>query len=199
MTQASLAGCFRPASAVRAVAYDTAVAVAGSALIALSAQAAVLTWPVPITLQTFAVLLIAALVGPVRGAAAVALYLLQGAAGLPVFASGGAGAAHLLGPTGGYLAGFLPAAAVTGLLAARGWDRRWWSAAAAMAVGTVTVYMPGVLWLAGFVGLRSAVLTGAVPFLPGDAIKVVVAAVLLPAGWRVLAALGAPEGGTGAT
>ncbi|HUS92950.1 MAG TPA: biotin transporter BioY [Phycisphaerae bacterium] len=186
MMHATLAGQFRPSEAGRAVAYDAAVCLAGSALIALSAQVAVPLWPVPITGQTLAVLLIGALLGPLRGAAAVGLYLLEGSAGLPVFAGGGAGAGHLLGPSGGYLAGFLPAAALTGFLAARGWDRRFGTTVAAMLLGTLTIYVPGVLWLAGFVGLPAAARGGMVVFLPGDAIKVLLAAFLLPAGWKLL-------------
>ena len=97
--------------------------------------------PVPITGQTFAVLLTGAALGARRGAAAIVLYVLEGLAGLPVFAGGASGLARLLGPTGGYLLGFIAAAYLTGTLAERGWDRtvRW--AAAAMAAGNVVVYL----------------------------------------------------------
>ena len=150
--------------------------------------------PVPITGQTFAVLLTGAALGARRGAAAMGLYVLEGLAGLPVFAGGASGLARLLGPTGGYLLGYIAAAYLTGTLAERGWDRtvRW--AAAAMAAGNVVVYLFGVPWLAlvsrvaGGVplGWERAVTLGLLPFIPGDLIKLAAAAVALPGAWALV-------------
>lgn len=150
--------------------------------------------PVPITGQTFAVLLTGAALGARRGAAAMGLYVLEGLVGLPVFAGGASGLARLLGPTGGYLLGYIAAAYLTGTLAERGWDRtvRW--AAAAMAAGNVVVYLFGVPWLAlvprvvGGVplGWERAVTLGLLPFIPGDLIKLAAAAVALPGAWALV-------------
>ena len=143
--------------------------------------------PVPITGQTFAVLLTGALLGSRLGALSLLLYLAEGAAGLPVFALGRSGLATLLGPTGGYLLAFPVAAFVVGWLAERGWDRRVFTTALAMLLGNLVIYAGGVPWLARFVGgLPEAVALGMVPFLPGDAIKLVLAALLLPTGWALL-------------
>lgn len=132
---------------------------------------------VPITGQTFAVLLLGAAYGWRRGGATVALYLAAGLAGLPVFAEV-AGLA-----TWGYLIGFLLAALVVGWLAERGWDRRLPSAIAAMLVGEVAIYACGLPWLAHFVGWQHVLAFGLLPFLPGDAIKLAAAALLLPGAW----------------
>jgi len=162
--------------------------VAGSALIALAAQVSLpLPFsPVPVTGQTFAVLLIAAALGSRLGPATVALYVAEGLVGLPVFAGGAAGPARLAGPTGGYLAGFVLAAFVVGLLAERGWDRRVGTCILAMLAGEVAIYALGLAWLSRFplpVGLLEA---GLLPFLAGDAYKLAAAALVLPAAWRVL-------------
>lgn len=184
------ADILRPTVRRSALLYDAALVLAGSLLIALSAQIAIpLPFsPVPITGQTMAVLLVGALLGARRGSLAVLVYIAEGMAGLPVFAPGGAvGPARLLGPTGGYLVGFVAAAYLVGLLAERGWDRRVSTTAAAMALGNVVIYTIGVLWLTVFVGSLSAALAaGVVPFIPGDLVKIVIAALLLPAGWKVL-------------
>lgn len=145
--------------------------------------------PVPITGQTFAVLLVGAALGSRRGAASMLLYLAAGLNGLPVFAGGAAGAARLLGPTGGYLIGFLPAAYVIGRFAERGLDRRWTSALPVFLVGNIIIYAAGVAWLAQFVGLAQAVISGVVPFIFLDLVKALLAAVALPSGWRMVQAL----------
>lgn len=160
----------------------------GSALLGLSAQAQVPFYPVPMTMQTFAVLVIAMAYGRGLGMATVVAYLFQGAIGLPVFAGGAAGPGVLFGPTGGYLAGFALAALVLGDLARRGWDRRPWSAAAALLVGNALIYVPGLLWLGIVVGWDKPILElGLLPFLPGDALKLALAAVSLPLLWRAIA------------
>jgi biotin transport system substrate-specific component len=165
--------------------YEVVTVLLGSALIALSAQVAVrlAVSPVPITMQTFAVLLVGALYGSRRGAVTVLAYVGEGLAGLPVFASGGAGPAYLLGPTGGYLLGFIAAAFVVGRLAERGWDRRVATTALAMTIGTAVIFALGLAWLVFFVGPRAVLATGLVPFLPGAVLKIALATAVLPLGW----------------
>lgn len=161
----------------------------GSLLIALSAQVAVpLPWsPVPVTGQTFGVLLVAAALGSRLGLAAVSAYLVQGAMGLPVFAPGGApGVARLVGPTGGYLVGFALAAFAVGSLAERGWDRRLGPAILAMLAGLALVYVVGLLWLSRFVAPDRLLQAGLVPFLPGEIVKLALAASLLPVARRIV-------------
>ena len=142
--------------------------------------------PVPITGQTLAVLLTGAVLGRTRGVLSMALYLLWGILGLPVFAGGTGGIVRLVGPTGGYLLGFVFAAGATGWLAQRGWDRRVPTALLAMAAGNVVIYLFGLPWLAAFVGPERAASLGLVPFIPGDVVKLFLAAALLPAAWRLV-------------
>lgn len=165
---------------------DAILILAGSLLLALTAQVAIPMWPVPITGQTFGVLLVGALLGSRRGALSVLTYLAEGFIGLPVFAGGAAGIARLLGPTGGYLLGFVVAAFVVGWLSERGWDRRALTTAAAMVVGNFVIYSFGASWLTSFVGWERALAVGVVPFLIGDAVKIGLAALALPFGWRLL-------------
>ena len=169
---------------------DAFLALAFSLLTALSAQAVIPLpfTPVPITGQTFAVLLTGALLGPRLGAMTLALYLLEGGMGLPVFAHGAAGAARLLGPTGGYLLSYPFAAALVGGLAGRGWDRRPATMLAAMLLGSLIVFTMGAGWLAHFVGPTHAFTGGVLPFLPGDMIKALLAAGLVPLGWKWIGA-----------
>ena len=160
-----------------------------SLLTAAAAQVAVPLpfTPVPLTGQTFAVLLTGALLGPRLGALAMLAYLAEGAAGLPFFRGGAGGAGHLLGPTAGYLFAFPAAAYVTGYLAERGWDRRFVTAAAAMALGSLVILAGGWAWLAVMTGgALKAFQLGVAPFLPGDVLKVALAAAALPAGWALL-------------
>jgi biotin transport system substrate-specific component len=170
------------------VAREVVLVLGGAILIALAAQVQIpLPFsPVPVTGQTFAVLLLGALYGSKRGAATVLIYLVLGTVGFPVFAGGAAGAARLVGPTAGYLVGFIAAAFVVGALAERGWDRRPWTTAAAMILGNLVIYALGVAWLAKFVGWDKVLATGVLPFLAGDALKIALAMLLLPAGWRLL-------------
>jgi biotin transport system substrate-specific component len=158
---------------------------AGSWLIALAAQIQIPLWPVPVTGQTFAVLLIAAWLGSRRGAGSVGLYLAQGAMGLPFFASGAAGIAVLAGPTAGYLFGFVLAAYVVGWLAERGWDRQVGTAVMAMILGNIAIYACGLFWLSQFLPLSQLLSAGLFPFVPGDTLKIVLAALVLPGGWRL--------------
>ena len=161
------------------------LAAGGSILIALLAQLEFPLWPVPITGQTFGVLLIGAVLGSRLGAITVLTYLAWGATGLPVFAGGHLGPATLFGPTGGYLLGFVPAAFVVGWLSERAWDRRILSTAGAMLLGTIVIYIPGILWLSRFVGWDHVLEAGLLPFIVGDLLKVALAALALPAGWNL--------------
>ncbi len=137
--------------------------------------------PVPITGQTFGVLLTGALLGPRLGAATVLLYLLEGGLGLPVYSSSASVSSY------GYLAGFVFSAAVVGWLAERGWDRKPMTTALMMACGSVVTYACGAAWLSRFVGgIGPALALGVAPFLIGDVVKSGMAAALLPAGWHLL-------------
>jgi biotin transport system substrate-specific component len=190
------ADLLRPTMRRSALLYDAALVLGASLVIALSAQVAIQLpfSPVPITGQTMAVLLVGALLGSRRGALAVLAYIAEGLAGLPVFAGGAAGLARLFGPTGGYLVGFVAAAFLVGWLAERGWDRRFGTTLAAMTLGNLVIYGVGAVWLAVFVGgLSRAWSLGVLPFLPGDALKIVLAAVLLPGGWKLLGTRGRIE------
>ena len=156
---------------------------AGVLLTALSARMSIPFWPAPFTMQTLAVLLIAGAYGPRLGTATILAYLGLGALGLPVFAGGG-GVAYMLGPTAGYLFGFVPAAAASGALSARGWDRNWRGSAGAMTLGTAVILACGVAWLTRRLGFQAALRGGLVPFLPGALLKIGLGALLLPALWR---------------
>jgi len=159
-----------------------------SLLTALSAQIVIPIGPVPITGQTFAVLLTGALLGSRLGAITMIVYLIEGASGLPFFAGGMAGLPHLLGPTGGYLVAFPAAAFITGAFAEHGWDRRFLTAAAAMAIGSVVIMFCGLLWFSYVT--RTSPLTAfqftTMKFIPGDIIKITLAAAVLPTGWKLL-------------
>ena len=150
--------------------------------------------PVPITGQTFAVLLSGMVLGSSRAFLAQALYLAEGAAGLPVFA-GGASAAALAGPTAGYLFAFPFAAALTGWLAERGgWDRSFAGTLAAMLLGSAVVFAGGLTWLARFVAPGRLFSAGLFPFIPGDIAKATLAALAFPAAWRVAGRVGPGNG-----
>ena len=167
---------------------DVALVVVASIVTALAAQIAIpLPWtPVPITGQTFAVLLLGAVLGARRAFLAQALYLAEGAFGLPVFAGGAGGIAKLMGPTAGYLIAFPLAAAVTGLLAERGWDRKFVTMFAAMLLGSAVIFALGLAWLSRFVPTPTLLAQGLLPFVPGDFVKATLAAVAFPAAWRMI-------------
>ncbi|MCP4536551.1 MAG: biotin transporter BioY [Chloroflexi bacterium] len=165
---------------------EIALVLTGSWLIALAAQIEIPLWPVPITGQTFGVLLVAALLGSRRGALTVMSYLLQGAMGLPVFAGGTAGIVKFAGPTGGYLIGFVMAAFVVGWLSEQGWDRNIFTTAIAMLVGNIVIYVFGLPWLANFIGWETVLKAGFLPFITGDLIKIALSALVLPLGWTLI-------------
>ncbi|WP_299619640.1 biotin transporter BioY [Pelagibius sp.] len=173
-------------SALRAV----LLAVLGSLLLWACAKIQVPFYPVPVTMTTFAVLAIGMAYGWRLGAATVLLYLAEGAAGLPVFAGTpekGLGLAYMVGPTGGYLVGYVLAAAACGGLAERGWDRNVVTAVLAMLIGNVLIYLPGLFWLGILFGWDKPILEwGLIPFIPGDLLKLALVAVSLPLAWKLL-------------
>jgi biotin transport system substrate-specific component len=175
---------------------DIALVAAGALLIALSAAVSIRLPdnPVPITGQTFGVLLAAGALGGRRGIAATALYVLFGVIGLPAFAEGKGGVGAIaavddgrlvLGATGGYLIGFVLASALVGRLAERRWDRRLPGALGAMLVGNAVIYLVGLPWLAAATGFSAdeSIAKGLLPFVLGDALKILLAGAALPAAW----------------
>jgi biotin transport system substrate-specific component len=189
LTKATIADLWRPGSKSLAGLYDISLILCGSVLLSLSAQIAI-GWPVPFTMQTFAVLIIGALFGARLGSLTVLAYLIEGAVGLPVFSLGRGGLSMLFSPTGGYLFGFIAAAYVVGWLAQNRWDRQILTTVAAMIIGNMVIYCLGFLWLASMVGLKNALITGIYPFITGDLIKIALAAALLPSGWKLLGLFG---------
>ena len=170
----------------RDLVFDLILVLLFGLLIALSARVVIPLpfTPVPLTGQSFAVLLSGALLGSRGGAGAVVTYLVGGAAGLPVFFGGASGAAHLAGPTGGYLMGFAVAALVVGRLAEKGFDRRLPTSILMMISGQVIIYALGLAWLSRFVPAVQLLRLGLFPFLLGDALKLALAAAVLPTAWR---------------
>ncbi|MCW8862458.1 MAG: biotin transporter BioY [Rhodospirillales bacterium] len=167
-----------------------ALAVVATILLTISAKLKVPFWPVPMTMQPFAVMMIGMVFGWRLGVATLTLYLAQGALGLPVFSGTperGIGLAYMMGPTGGYLVGFVLSAALVGFLAERGWGRDVVSTGAAMFLGTAVIYAMGIMWLSAFTGgLDKAFAVGVAPFLLGDALKIVLAALLVPGVWKLV-------------
>ncbi len=161
----------------------------GVAALAVAAKIKVPFWPVPMTMQTFAVLTIGAAYGARLAGVTLLAYLAIGALGADVFTGSGevSGLAYMMGSTGGYLAGFLIAAVALGALARRGWDRSPLWMALAMAIGTALIYIPGLLWLGVLFGFDQPILAwGLEPFLLADALKLALAALVMPLAWRAL-------------
>jgi biotin transport system substrate-specific component len=185
----TLAATLWPQQAASRIARFAALAIGGALALALSAKAQVPFYPVPMTLQTLAVLAIGATFGARLAAATILLYLAEGLAGLQVFANLSAGPLYMAGPTGGYLAGFLVAATLVGWLAERGWDRSLGLLLAAMALGSLVIYALGFAWLAHLIGAQKAWTAGVLPFLLGDLVKTLLAWALVTAAWRGVASL----------
>lgn len=166
---------------------DAVLVISFSILTALCARISLWIGPVPITGQTFGVLLAGAFLGSHRGALSQLTYVAVGATGIPFwFAPGGApGIARLMGPTGGYLLGFVAMAFVVGWLAERGWDRRAATAALAMLAGSAAMYIFGLSWLAHFFP-ETVLKVGLYPFIPGDLLKIALAVLVVSGGWRLL-------------
>ncbi|HEV7744573.1 MAG TPA: biotin transporter BioY [Pyrinomonadaceae bacterium] len=167
---------------------SVSLAVVFSLLTALAAQIVIPIGPVPITAQTFAVLLTGALLGSRLGAMAMIAYLLEGGVGLPFFYGGHGGIAHLFGPTGGYLVAFPAAAFITGAFAENGWDKRLVTAVAAMFVGSIVILLAGWAWfsLVMHTPMLVAFKLSVLPHIPGDIIKILLAAAVMPTGWALL-------------
>src|SRR3954462_11243555 len=159
-----------------------------SLLTALSAQIVIPVPPVPFTAQTFAVVLTGALLGSRLGAVAMIVYLIEGACGLPFFSGGTGGYWHLVGPTAGYLVAFPAAAYITGAFAEHEWDRRFLTAVAAMAIGTLVILLAGWMWFSLVLRTSPAltVFDTVLKFIPGDIIKICAAAAVLPSGWKLV-------------
>ena len=189
MSSPVLAEVLRPSTKVPARIYDAALIAGFSLVLAVAAQISIPLpfTPVPVTLQTLAVVLTGALLGSKRGTLAILLYLAEGFAGLPVFSLGRAGFVHLLGPTGGYLVGFVAAVWLTGFLVELKLASKLPGALLVTILGLLVPYVSGVAWLGVSVGLQKAVMLGFVPFVIGDALKVVVAVGVL-AGANILGA-----------
>ena len=164
--------------------------VTGSLLIWLAAKIQIPFYPVPMTMSTFAVLTIGMAYGWRLGTATILLYLVEGAMGLPVFASTpekGIGLVYMLGGTGGYLVGYVFAAAAVGMLAERGWDKNFLTTGLAMLVGNALIYVPGLLWLGTLFGWDKPIIEwGLAPFVLGDLAKLALAAALMPLTWKLL-------------
>ena len=186
---ATLVATVWPARRNLRLARDAALVIGGALALAVSAKVQVPFYPVPMTLQTLVVLILAAAFGARLGVAAVALYLVEGLFGAPVFAGAFAGPAYMAGPTSGYLAGFLACAALTGFLAERGWSRSWPRLVAAMTVGHAVIFAFGYAWLAALVGPEKAFALGVAPFALATVVKTLLAAAIVAAAWGVVGEL----------
>lgn len=183
------ADVFRPDLKKMTYLYDFCLIIGGAILIALCARFVIPLpfTPIPITAQTLAIVLIGALYGSKRAVLSVISYISAGALGIPVFQSGQAGILYLLtSPTTGFLIGFAAAAFLIGLLAEKGWDKRYGTTILAMVLGNIMIYVFGILWFSFFVGIKKALILGFLPFIIGDLFKIIVATVLLPTGWNIL-------------
>ncbi|SMX22381.1 biotin transporter BioY [Boseongicola aestuarii] len=163
---------------------------AGIAVLAIAAKIRIPMWPVPMTMGTFAVLTIGAAYGPRLGLTTILAYLAVGALGFNVFAGSSSteyGLAYMMGGTGGYLVGYALAAVALGAFARAGWDRSFGKMAAALFAGNAIIYLPGLVWLGVLYGWDKPLLEwGLTPFLAGDALKLVLAAMLVPAVWKLV-------------
>ena len=172
------------------LAKQAALVVLGIAVLAVAAKSKVPMWPVPITMGTFAVLTIGAAYGPRLGMATIIGYMLVGALGFDVFAGSSAeasGLTYLMGGTGGYLVGYILATWALGMAARAGWDRSVGKMALAMLIGNALIYIPGLIWLGQLYGWDQPILAwGLTPFLIGDALKLALAAVLVPGLWKLI-------------
>ncbi|MBN2834155.1 MAG: biotin transporter BioY [Candidatus Delongbacteria bacterium] len=165
---------------------DIILVTSTSLMIALLAQIVIPIYPVPFTGQTLGVLLTGALIGKKRATLSLLSYLMMGFIGMPVFVGGTFGITRLAGPTGGYLIGFVFAALVVGHLTEKGWDRNFITSVIAMFIGSIVIYAFGLLWLSNFTGWDKVLSSGLLPFISGDIIKILIAASILPSGWKLI-------------
>lgn len=193
----------RPRAVASRRVVDALLVAAGAGLVALCAQVIIPFWPVPLTMQTFAVLVVGTTLGAARGAIALSLYLVLGVIGLPIFSGGASGSLFAM-TSGGYIVGFVAAAALVGWLARRSWDRRVVGAFVAFVAGSAVIYAFGLVWLGfsldrlgaavwgdamGYDSVVAATLgAGLYPFLVGDLVKALLAAAVLPLAWKGVAA-----------
>jgi len=189
-TDRVLAEAFGPDSGTILRVKQAALVVLGVLVLAVAAKISVPMWPVPITMGTFAVLSIGAAYGPRLGLTTILGYLIIGALGFDVFAGSSAekfGLTYMMGGTGGYLVGYVLATLALGYLARRGWDRSVIWMALAMLVGNFLIYVPGLLWLGQLYGWDQPILAwGLTPFVIGDVLKLLLAALVVPAAWKLL-------------
>ena len=185
-SQAALVDRVVPRSAIN----NVALILSGAVFTAYAAQLVIPMWPVPITAQTLAVLLVGSVLGATRGAISLIVYFSMGAVGLPVFS---AATSLSFGPTFGYLVGFIAAAAVVGYLSQRGWHKSVTGVIGSFAIANAVIYLFGLPWLAFALGslgaandLASVAAAGLAPFIIGDVIKMILAAALLPLAWKFL-------------
>ena len=185
----TLADALLPVRSESGLVRNATLMVFGFCLLTLSAKIQVPFWPVPMTMQTFVVMVIGMAYGWRLGAATVLAYLIAGASGLPVFAGTperGIGLLYMMGPTGGFLVGFLVAAAVVGYLAERGWDRSFLGTGAAMIIGQAIISFAGVVWLANAFGVPKAIEVGFMPFLASSLLKTVLGIACMPLVWKLI-------------
>jgi biotin transport system substrate-specific component len=188
-SQGTLLDLARPQGTAAKLATIVCAVLFGFCLLTLSAKIKVPFWPVPMTMQTLVVLMLGMAYGSRMAAGTVLAYLLAGAAGLPVLAGTperGIGLAYMMGPTGGFLLGFLISAWVVGFLAERGFDRSFLACAVAMLIGHAIISFSGVVWLAALLGTAKAIEVGFIPFLASSALKTTLGAVAMPVIWRII-------------
>ena len=189
-TNRVLTEAFWPADGTAQLLKQAVLVVAGILILAICAKIKIPMWPVPVTMGTFAVLTIGAAYGPRLGLTTILGYLIIGALGFDVFAGSSAekfGLTYMMGGTGGYLVGYVLATLALGALARKGWDQSVVKMGAAMFVGNVLIYIPGLIWLGMLYGWDQPILQwGLTPFLIGDGLKLALAALLVPGLWRMI-------------
>lgn len=178
----------RPVNQAFAVMHNAFWVLGGSLFLAFMSQLSLPLWftPVPISMQTFAVMLLGGVLGGKKGGLAVLFYLFEGAIGFPCFANHRCGPTVLFGPTGGYLFGFVLSAFLIGFLMEKGWKKSYKLTLAALLSGTVVVFASGTIWLSYFVGTESVLAMGVYPFMVGEILKILAAAVFIPFGWKAM-------------
>jgi biotin transport system substrate-specific component len=184
----SIVDCVQPSKKNLRLTFDCFAILMGSIFIAFLSQISIpLSFsPVPLTFQTLAILLVGGILGSKRGALSVATYIFEGCLGIPVFAGGTAGIAKLIGPTGGYLLGFIFCSFIVGFFLERGWKDRFVFTFIAMTIGSLVMLFFGAFWLSFYVGKANAFSLGVYPFLVGDIIKIGTAALMIPNGWKAI-------------